>query len=161
MELLLGASLGIIQLVRWVLLFTFGIFIYRRFKLPTFPWLGAFYGISFAKSIIGPFVMKPIKLGQFTGADSVNIPALANVAQVFKLLQMTDVAALLVMLLVISEIIYLLSSLQIAEAPVQFRWILKFRENANVWGIILIILSLINIISSLAIYNWLVKHIFS
>jgi hypothetical protein len=157
MELVLDASLGI-QLVRWVLLFTFGVFIYRRFKLPTFPWLGAFYGIRLAKSIIGPFVMKPIKLGQFTGADSLNIPALANVAQVLKFLQMTDVADLLVMLLVISEIIHLLLSLQITEVPAQFKWTLKFRENANFWGIILIILSLMNIISSFAIYDWFIKH---
>lgn len=160
MAVLVG--MGLIHVAKWVLLLIFGLFVYRKIKPPTFPWLAAFVLIRIISSFFFVLVRKDpyfvhVKQSINDQLHKLNDPAFGetlhefvSASQFFATFQ--GAIDLLVALMIISEVLYLLSNYKITEVPAHFKWIAGFRENAVFWGIVLVSLSLIKPFLSLFVY---------
>ena len=141
----LGLVVVMIEIAFWVLLLLFGISAYRRLKPPSLPWLGMFFAIGLANRFILPLAMPQA----FRNFQRLVVPPFGWDAGRFILWTsyfsaiFERIASLIVLILVASEIVFVMRDLEVMRQFRPWQLLLAVRRNAKVLGFTLVVLALV------------------
>lgn len=143
-----------------------GLFLYRTFKLPSLPWIGAYFLANWVPKILMPIIMAIFFNTKMFREDVINastqltkdelpkVQALIGMADWFAIVG--KISYLLLTLLVISEIIHLVGSKTTVKIPTMLTLTLTIRNNVRLVGTLIVIITLFaHFFSTAALYNML------
>ena len=148
----------ILKVARWTIVFFFGLFLYRKFKLPSLPWIAAYFLASvipplFMPLIISGWIKKALEHPQYNENFYRIIyehcrshpEAYKLAAGIFQWSGLFGVITyLLLTILVISEIVYIISLNNQIEIPETFRFTLKIRNKVTLIGTVIVLITLLS-----------------
>ena len=133
------------KLLSWGLIVAFGVWTYRRIDLRSLPWVGAYLAyLGLVGAVLRP-IMSPIMEQVVEGMDLGHVPfgwSLGEFMQIWNHggMFMGALARLALVLLVMSDVAFLLSK---AGVKVEGRFLsrlLRLRERSTAWGIVMVAL---------------------
>lgn len=132
---------NISRLALWSLILASGIWIYRKFKLNSLPWLGAYLVLSVALSFAGSMIPTPIAeriiAQRFPpGWHPVQFFAISGYWNHF----ITNLTQLMLGILILSDILFLLSKAGIKVEGTFWNTFLAVRERSTTLGIAMIVI---------------------
>ncbi len=132
---------SISRLALWSLILVSGIWIHRKFKLNSLPWLGAYLVLSVTLSFVTSVI--PIPIAESTAAQ--RSPPGWHPAQFFAIWGywdrfITDLTQLMLGILILSDILFLLSKAGIKVEGTFWNTFLAVRERSTILGIAMIII---------------------
>ena len=154
-----------VRVVRWALVAYFGLFLYRRFKLPSLPWIGGYFIASWLPSLVLPFIIPKAVNSCFNNEKSIFQAASTlfktnpiEYEMVYRIIKWTSVfngiEYLLLTLLVISEVMFFVSSKTELTIPKPLAFTLSIRNKVNLVGILIVLIALISpIFTMIAVFR--------
>ena len=142
----------VIRIVEWSFLGSLGLFLYRKFKFPSLPWILAYFIASWVPKMLMPFIAAIFLESSVFKDDLVNASTEAmksSPQQVQAVIEISTWMALLgkvsyflLTLLVVSEIIYIIESKTKMEIPRPLELTLSIRKNVTLVGMSVVLLTL-------------------
>lgn len=141
----------------------FGLFLYQKFKLPSLPWIAAYFLASvippiFIPLLISGWLKKALEHPQFSETYfnvffshfNLHPEAYKDAAGIVQWSGFFGVITyLLLTILVISEIVYIISLNNQIEIPEIFRLTFKVRAKVNLIGAVIVLITLVSPIVTL------------
>ena len=156
----------LIRVIRWAIVFFFGIFLYRKFKLPSLPWIAAYSLAKIVPGIFVPFLMGVLLKKGFEPLFGENLyktlfahfdahpEGYKLAAGIFKWQDLFGgISYLLLTLLVISEVIYIISTNTQITIPRELKYTLWIRDRVKFVGISIVAIALFSPIVTLLAVN--------
>jgi hypothetical protein len=145
-------SLLTLHLAFWALVIAFGVWLYRRIKLRTLPWLGAYCVLALALGLLMPFWHRSLfnphsrpPFGWTVGEFSVHFGYWAAL--------LNALSDLLVAALVLCDVAFLASLLPGDAQSRPLRMLLRLRENTTALGVTLLAVQLAHPLTALIIWR--------
>lgn len=135
----LAVSYLAVQVLLWSLLFGFGAWLYKRFRLRTLPWLGAYVAVSFLVGrVTAWFIGALLDRGSTPPHRS---PGVFLVLCYYSEGVLQGLGGVVLAVLILAEITALLARVTPALDLWLFRYLLPVRERAWPLGVVLLVLA--------------------
>lgn len=144
-------------LVLWTLLLIFGVKTYRSCRLDSLPWLGIYFLVSFGSSFGSPLLT-----GQAIDSMAMDVPLFGwtlgelQVTLIHVRTFLWSSARLVLVVLVLSDIAFLLSKAGVAVEWGVLNRLIRVRERSTAWGLVMLIPLLLEPALSLVLYLYYV-----
>lgn len=155
-----------IRIVEWSFVWYSGLFLYRTFRFPSLPWLGAYFLAHWVPKMLIPFIMAIFfKTSMFrddvvkasvemTKTTWPKAQAVIGIADWVSLLG--KISYLLITLLVVSEVIYMIGTKTALKIPKSLELTLAIRRNVTLVGMLVVLMTLFShVFSTVALYKML------
>jgi len=159
-----GILIWLIRVIRWGFVGCFGLFLYRKFRLPSLPWIGAYFLASWLPDLFIPLIREKafkVLLNQENFIKAMSKLSKTNpeestvLAGIFKWQTLFGgISYLLLTLLVISEVMHIISSKTDLTIPKPLELTLHIRDRVNLVGMSVVLLTLLSpFFTVIAIYR--------
>ena len=154
----------IVRIVEWSVIGYLGLFLYKVFKFPSLPWVGAYFLAHWVPKILMPFIMAIFfKTMMFrddilNASNNITKDSLPKAQAVIQIADWTALIGttsyLLLTLLVMSDMIHIIRSKTKIQMPKPLELVLPIRKNVTLVGTSVVLITLCShILSTVALYK--------